>query len=95
MLTRAVETLARDARVALATSAARGLSKVHVVHVRRLQARLNRIDAELASRHERVMQAMVRAGSVIEQIEHLERSIKTNEAMALHRLMPTAGSGLP
>lgn len=95
MLTRAVETLARDARVALATSAARGLSKVHVDHVQRLEARLNRIDAQLASRHERVMQAMVRAGSVIEQIEHLERSIKTNEAMALHRLMPTVGSGLP
>ena len=92
-ITTALEGLNRDVRQALQASPGSSVTLEHQKHAEKLLARIGEIDAQLARRRDSVMQSMIRAGAMIEQIEHVERSLKGNAALALERLMPSA-SGL-
>ena len=90
-ITTALEGLNRDVRQALQASPGSSVTLEHQKHAEKLLARIGEIDAQLARRRDTVMQSMIRAGAMIEQIEHVERSLKGNAALALERLMPSGG----
>jgi len=86
----ALEGLSRDVRLALQASPGSGLSLEHARHAEKLQARISDLEAQLSRRRDTVMQSMIRASSLIEQIEHIERALKGNASVALERLMPAS-----
>lgn len=85
---RAVEGLAGDLRTVLASSAAGGISAEHARHVKGLQAALTDVETRLYERTDRMSQAMARASGILLQLEHIEKSLKTNGAEALQRTLP-------
>lgn len=88
MLASAVHALALDVRTALSGSAAGTISSEHVEHVEKIERRLSEIESALYERESRVMQAMVRASSLVTQLEHIERSLAANESAALSEVLP-------
>ena len=94
MLASAVRSLALDIRSALGSSAASTTSSEHARHVEKLQSRIAQIEASLNAREGKVMQAMMRASSLVVQLEHIERSIAGNQSAALLQVLPaSAASG--
>ena len=87
---RAVENLAGDLRGVLASSAAAGLSAEHVKHVRGLTETLNGIERRLYERTDRLSQAMARASGIVTQLEHIEKSLKTNGALEWQKSLSAA-----
>ena len=90
MLASAVHALALDIRTTLASSAAASISSEHVAHVQALEKRVGEIEAALNARESRVMQAMVRASSLVTQLEHIERSLTAAEGLALRQVLPAS-----
>lgn len=90
MLASAVHGLASDVRTALASSAASGISKVHLEHVEGLQKRLSEIEAQLNDREDKVMQSMMRASQLVSHLEHIERSLMSRQSQTATGLIPTS-----
>ena len=87
MLASAVRALAQDIRTTLTSSAASSTSSEHVRHVERLEQRIAQIEASLHARESKVMQAMMRASSLVVQLEHIERSLAGNQSAALLQVL--------
>lgn len=94
-LVHAVEELAGTVRSALAASGAGALSAEHLEHVRRLQTRLVQVERRLYERNDRVMQAMMRATALVQQLEHIERSLTGNQAATLVQTLSAQEGGRP
>ena len=92
MLASAVRALAQDIRTTLTSSAASSTSSEHVRHVERLEQRIAQIEASLHARESKVMQAMMRASSLVAQLEHIERSLAGNQSAALLQVLPASAA---
>lgn len=90
----ALEGLSRDIRLALQASPGSALTLEHAHHAEKLERRIGELEAQLTRRRGTVMQSMIRASSLIDQIEHVERALKGNAAVSLERLMPGSGGPL-
>ncbi len=90
ILAGAVHALAGDVRAALGSSAVGAMSREHVRHVEKLLERIHAVEEQLNARESKVMQAMVRASSLVTQLEHIERSLIGRQSLDLQALMPVA-----
>lgn len=77
----ALEALTSDIRRVMGSSSATTLSAEHAKHVKALVLRISDVEESLALRRDKVVQAMNRAAAFVTQLEHIERSLKSNAAL--------------
>ncbi len=77
----ALEALTSDIRRVMGSSSATTLSAEHAKHVKALVLRISDVEESLALRRDKVVQAMNRAAAFVTQLEHIERSLKSNVAL--------------
>lgn len=77
----ALEALTSDIRRVMGSSSATTLSAEHAKHVKALVLRISDVEESLALRRDKVVQAMNRAAALVTQLEHIERSLKSNAAL--------------
>ena len=77
----ALEALTSDIRRVMGSSSATTLSAEHAKHVKALVLRISDVEDSLALRRDKVVQAMNRAAAFVTQLEHIERSLKSNAAL--------------
>lgn len=87
-LAEALDALARDVRGSLSSAAGAQVSREHREHAERLQERVRSVQSELMTRKDAVVQQMTRAGALMTQLTHIERSLKHNEAVELQKILP-------
>ena len=87
----ALEALAADIRLVAGSSAATGLSTEHARHAEKILTRITDVERGLSERRDKVVQAMMRAGALITQLEHIEKSLRGNVAESLTRLTASGG----
>lgn len=77
----ALEALTSDIRRVMGSSSATTISAEHAKHVKALVLRISDVEESLALRRDKVVQAMNRAAAFVTQLEHIERSLKSNAAL--------------
>ena len=77
----ALEALTSDIRRVMGSSSATTLSAEHAKHVKAIVLRISDVEESLALRRDKVVQAMNRAAAFVTQLEHIERSLKSNAAL--------------
>lgn len=73
---RAMDRLSLDIKAAASASSASQTGVIAAEHLKVIEARIDEVRKDIASRSDAVFQQMSRAHSFITQIEHLERSVK-------------------
>ena len=73
---RAMDRLSLDIKAAASASSASQTGVIAAEHLKVIEARIDEVRKDIASRSDAVFQQMRRAHSFITQIEHLERSVK-------------------
>lgn len=73
---RAMDRLSLDIKAAASASSASQTGVIAAEHLKVIEARIDEVRKDIASRSDAVFQQMGRAHSFITQIEHLERSVK-------------------
>ena len=92
-LVNAVESLTAAAQAALAASSAGEASPQHAREMARISKRLQEIRTSLYERNDRMVQQMVRAGSLLNQFQHVEKALRTEDAAALQAFLPAVHAG--
>ena len=82
----ALEALTSDIRRVMGSSSATTLSAEHAKHVKALVLRISDVEESLALRRDKVVQAMNRAAAFVTQLEHIEKSLKSNAALDVTEL---------
>lgn len=82
----ALEALTSDIRRVMGSSSATTLSSEHAKHVKALVLRISDVEESLALRRDKVVQAMNRAAAFVTQLEHIEKSLKSNAALDVTEL---------
>lgn len=82
----ALEALTSDIRRVMGSSSATTLSAEHTKHVKALVLRISDVEESLALRRDKVVQAMNRAAAFVTQLEHIEKSLKSNAALDVTEL---------
>ena len=73
---RAMDRLSLDIKAAVSASSASQTGVIAAEHLKTIEARVDEVRKDIASRSDAVFQQMSRAHSFVTQIEHLERSVK-------------------
>ena len=71
-----MDRLSLDIKAAASASSASQTGVIAAEHLKVIEARIDEVRKDIASRSDAVFQQMGRAHSFITQIEHLERSVK-------------------
>ncbi|MCI6631747.1 MAG: conjugal transfer protein TraH [Sutterella sp.] len=82
----ALEALTSDIRRVMGSSSATTLSAEHAKHVKALVLRISDVEESLALRRDKVVQAMNRAAAFVTQLDHIEKSLKSNAALDVTEL---------
>lgn len=82
----ALEALTSDIRRVMGSSSSTTLSAEHAKHVKALVLRISDVEESLALRRDKVVQAMNRAAAFVTQLEHIEKSLKSNAALDVTEL---------
>lgn len=82
----ALEALTSDIRRVMGSSSATTLSAEHAKHVKALVLRISDVEESLALRRDKVVQVMNRAAAFVTQLEHIEKSLKSNAALDVTEL---------
>ncbi len=76
----ALEAFTSDIRRVISSTPASAVSAEHVKHAKAIIARIGEVETQLSLRRDKVVQAMTRAGSLVTQLEHIERALRGSAA---------------